>query len=758
MIVNGLYVEPLEILNCNRGQLLTLHPFFFQDNLGLAAVMIYHADNVPIDATDSFASVATLRESSMTVNFEDCSFMDNRASLGSVANFNGVVSLVRTVFIGNEGESGAVSIQNNGRLSMLDSCFVGNRGILGIVILNQGSFVVQNENSFGEANINDDLTCNDGLRVVSDSFPCMNVDLCQWNCSVFNATECAQLKVPSSVPSVLSPSLLPSVFMSIEPSYLSSGNTSLFPSYVPLLLDATTPSLRTDTRTVPCSLNVRLIGYDDSQSFLSDLALGVAERYLLCPGVSIVGDGLVVSTVKKLIIQCADSTVGCVWNATSHHLVVESSSGSSLTALLSGLTFRSASRSSINVQVNLKSTVDIRFSNCIWEGNTGETTVLISDPNAQTETIGGRALQSSTIAMFERCTFSGNQVMMSILVNIGGDLVLKNCTFQNNSAQESIVVSTLGSMVVGASIFDGNTFLGSRGLIFVGRDALLSLPTVESCQHDNFALYDISGISCEGTYRESTVICSAGDPRPPCQGTCLDMLTCSENPSFSPSSNAVSTGSESVMPTTILIRSLVPSYSPNPSMFENTNDTVSSDTPSFSPSFKPSYTPTLWPQPVTTEPSYIHPECYSDWKGLRRAIDDAGNKPDEEAILKLCANSFLDAVNEEDFTPIDIKGGFITIQCGDRESLEDNCTLFGGENHFKISNPTIQVGFTGLTFIAAQKLSIFGAANSSASATFESCRWTVRWNNCFSEHLSLSHPYQSLLLIAKQWNRCHFIV
>ena len=720
--------------------------------------MIYRADSIPIVTNNSFASVAILRESSMTVNFAECSFMDNRASLGSVANFKGLVTLVRTVFVGNEGESGAVSIQNNGSLNMLDSCFVRNRGILGIVIVSQGSIVVQNKNSFGEANNNDDLTCNDGLRVLSGSAPCINVDSCAWDCFVFNATECAQLNIPSFVPSVLSPSFLPTVFTSIEPSYLLSTNASIFPSNIPLLLDATTPSLRTDPRTVPCSLDVRLIGYDDSQSFLSDLALGVAERYIICPGVSIVGDGLVASTVKKLIIQCADSTVGCFWNATSHHLVVESGLDTSLTASLSGVTFRSASQSSINVQVNSKGTVDIRFSNCVWERNTGEATVLISDPNAQSESIGGRELQASTITTFDRCTFDGNQAIMSIVVNIGGDLVLENSTFRNNYAQQSIVSSTVGSTVVGVSTFDGNTFLGSRGLIFVGRDALLTLPAVESCKHDNFALDDISGISCEGTYIESTVTCSVGDSRPACQGTCIDMLICNGNPSTSPSSDAGSIGSESAMPSTLLIESPLPSYSPNTTTFQNTTDTASSDTPSFTQSFIPSYTPTLWPQPVTADPSYLHPDCYSDWKGLRRAIDEAGNKPDEEVILKLCANSFLDAVNEEDFTPIDIKGGLITIQCGDSERLEDNCTLFGSEIHFKISNPTRQVGFTGLTFIAAQKLSVFGAANSSASAIFQSCRWTVRWFNNLLDCLSLSHPDRLLFLLEQQWHRCHLIV
>ena len=201
--------------------------------------MIYRADSIPIVANNSFASVAILRKNSMTVNFAECSFMDNRASLGSVANFKGLVTLVRTVFIGNEGESGAVSIQNNGSLNMLDSCFVRNRGILGIVIVSQGSIVVQNKNSFGEANNNDDLTCNDGLRVLSGSAPCINVDSCAWDCFVFNATECAQLNIPSFVPSVLSPSFLPAVFTSIEPSYLSTANASIFPSNIPLLLDAT---------------------------------------------------------------------------------------------------------------------------------------------------------------------------------------------------------------------------------------------------------------------------------------------------------------------------------------------------------------------------------------------------------------------------------------------------------------------------------------------------------------------------------------
>jgi hypothetical protein len=148
------------------------------------------------------------------------------------------------------------------------------------------------------------------------------------------------------------------------------------------------------------------------------------------------------------------------------------------------------------------------------------------------------------------------------------------------------------------------------------------------------------------------------------------------------------------------------------------------------PSFVPSETPSVYPFPFTDEPSYIRPECYSDWKGLLRAVSEPGEdpNPEEPVLLKICESALLDAFEENLFAPIEIKGGNIKIQCGDRGRLEDNCSLFGGDNHFKISNLTENVTFTGLTFIGSQRISIIAAGNATARALFESCRWTVRRN------------------------------
>jgi len=711
-------------------------------NIGHAAVLVYNADSVPEVVNYTFASLTAPRAQSMTLNFTDCSFTGNRLALGSIANFYGNIVLVRTIFLGNEGEAGALSIHNNGSLAMRGSCFIGNNGRLGVVFVNSG-VLLQNENSFGEGNRNSDLGCTNGVNVVSGTVPCIAVDSCIGDCNVFNATTCEKLTFPftstssepseqisSTQPSVLLPlssphpisSRLPSLtqtskFPSISPSRQPAATQSLHPTAKPFKLPPNhptskptarlswsgPPSFAAGARTVPCSLDSRIIGYDDSQSFLFDLALNnLSATYILCPGISINGEGTVSSSVATLIIQCANSTAGCFWNTTSRHLVFEGSSDSSVTASVRGVIFRQASMSSIHAQLSSGGEVKLLFSECIWEDNSGEATVLIINQDAQSEMIGGRSLQSSTATTFEKCNFSGNWANTSIISSAVGDLKIEECIFQSNNAQESIVSSTFGAAVVIASKFNGNTFSGARGLVFVGKNAILSLDSAESCQNDNIEIANISGNGCNGTFLETVVSCSFNDTRQVCGGTCLEMSTCNDSGSSAPSSR-------------------VPSTKPSP---------LSKYLPSLSPSFTdvpltdtPSYDTTLTSHPVTVEPSYMILECYSDWKHLGRAIADA-RANGEGVAIKICANSLLDAFYEEMFAPIDVKGGNIKIQCGDEGRLEDNCSLYGGKNHFKISNPTKEVTFIGLTFIGARKVSMFGAANASVHAIFDSCRWT----------------------------------
>jgi hypothetical protein len=671
----------------------------------------------------------------MRVDVTGCSFLDNRVTLGSIANFRGTVSLVDTIFKGNEGEAGAISIQTDGNLSLLRTCFVGNLGSLGVVFANSGSSVIRNEDNFGELNKNTDLNCGNGLNFVLDNSPCTDVDSCIGDCQVFDATECealdmnSKIPVPTTQPSSLSiQTFMPSLSLEyIPPSHVPS-------SQVPRVTDS-------DTRTVSCSLDSRLVGYDDSKSFLTDLALSVSERYILCPGVFIDGEGLVASSVETLIIQCAGSALGCVWTADSRHLVIEGSADSALSASIRGVTFRLASQSSIEVRLFAGSIVDLQFYECVWEDNEGDATVVISDDDTQSELIGGRLLQASTTTSFAKCIFDGNRATTSLIVSTTGDLLVQHCIFQNNNAEDSLVSTTVGSAAVDSSTFDGNTFLGSKGIVFVGRNAVLTLTAVESCQRNNFGLADTTGDICDGTFLEPTVSCKSGDARPICQGTCIDMVLCDDSltvapiasgspgPSFSLSLSPLPTFSPSVTPQPSTTMSPLPTASVEP--------TVSSAPLSFSsilPSLAidvmsssvPSEAPSLYPHPVTDEPSYIRPECYSDWKGLQRAVSEAGENPEEPVLLKICATTLLDAFAENLFAPIEIKGGYIKIQCGDRGRLEDNCSLYGGDNHFKISNPTENVTFTGLTFIGSQRISIIAAGNATARALFESCRWTVR--------------------------------
>ena len=73
--------------------------FWFQGNIGHAAVLVYNADSVPEVVNYTFASLTAPRAQSMTLNFTDCSFTGNRLALGSIANFYGNIVLVRTMIL-----------------------------------------------------------------------------------------------------------------------------------------------------------------------------------------------------------------------------------------------------------------------------------------------------------------------------------------------------------------------------------------------------------------------------------------------------------------------------------------------------------------------------------------------------------------------------------------------------------------------------------------------------------------------------------
>lgn len=65
----------------------------------------------------------------------------------------------------------------------------------------------------------------------------------------------------------------------------------------------------------------------------------------------------------------------------------------------------------------------------------------------------------------------------------------------------------------------------------------------------------------------------------------------------------------------------------------------------------------------------------------------------------------------------------ITIQCGDKGSLDQNCTIRTGESHFWLQGKVTMIKFLGIKFEQAIQTSILAYAGYGSDATFIDCYW-----------------------------------
>merc|ERR1711915_589283 len=105
------------------------------NNEGPFAVLIYHeAQGVDYKAGSNSASLQYPGKS-MTVYFNDCSFISNDVTDGVIVNIGGTLSMTRSFFQRNQNTTIHCRGKDS-RLTMYDSCFVENDSNLpGAVIL-----------------------------------------------------------------------------------------------------------------------------------------------------------------------------------------------------------------------------------------------------------------------------------------------------------------------------------------------------------------------------------------------------------------------------------------------------------------------------------------------------------------------------------------------------------------------------------------------------------------------------------------------
>lgn len=486
---------------------------------------------------------------------------------------------------------------------------------------------------------------------------------------------------------------------------------SLGPSSYPSIIPTGAPSDTITFRTVPCSFDPEVEGYELAESLLADIIEYEVEKpFILCPNVTFEEMEIFLqSRSVPLSIECGGED--CLWTAAEGHLVV---TGPTAAVAIKGITFVGAVKTSIQV---VGTDTQVHFEECVWSENSGKETVWIDAPrqpdnddtpeenstigsqvdsdtddaNTGNTTIGNstsgsqveseaRLLQEESISVsFIACSFivssesyfgfcccetiyltvsigQNNEARAAIVASHNGELLLEACSFENNLVEKGSVLLVDGGAVELQKLrLERNYFDTSRGIVFVGGDATVT-NSESMCTSSN------TGMNAEADGCEGILIKELGD--------CVNVDPCETLP------------------------------------------------PTAAPSVIPS-----------AAPSFVSRDCYSSLQGLQAAIDDASLR-DEPATIRVCANWTLDGNSEWMFSPIEITTGDIRLECGESGQLSEGCIIFGGDIQFHLGPNVKSVEFSGFSMVDAGKVSVVAAGNTKSEASFQHCQWRVRHAAC----------------------------
>lgn len=170
-------------------------------------------------------------------------------------------------------------------------------------------------------------------------------------------------------------------------------------------------------RTVPCTYDSNVTGYQSVESLTADLVeYAVEQPYILCPNTTFADLELIVGSSRQdipLNITCGGTD--CVWTG-QEHLVV---TASDVVVTMKGITYvglSSSSSQSPSIVVGAHQNVRANFVDCTWMQNTGNETIRIEGPrhddddNNNTDTgvvEEERSLQQGdrVVASFSKCSF-----------------------------------------------------------------------------------------------------------------------------------------------------------------------------------------------------------------------------------------------------------------------------------------------------------------------------------------------------------------
>jgi hypothetical protein len=120
---------------------------------GEAAILLYNDKDVPITSESKIVNLVEPREKSMSVSCTGCLFSKNNFINSTIVNLAGYISLTDSVFAENNVLGGVIMSKFTSTVSIEDSCFLSNKSILaGTVVVEEGSKVELNQNTFGDGN------------------------------------------------------------------------------------------------------------------------------------------------------------------------------------------------------------------------------------------------------------------------------------------------------------------------------------------------------------------------------------------------------------------------------------------------------------------------------------------------------------------------------------------------------------------------------------------------------------------------------
>jgi len=381
-------------------------------------------------------SVVQQMGNSMSVDFEYCTFSDNRVMYAAVVVVGGRARSINSVFSRNIAEWGAVGAVFDGIVSIAASCFSLNEGnSSGSVYIDAGSHLILSANNFGSNNF-----AVNGCSSIFLAGACQSETDCNGVCVDHEKSSCVAESAP---------------------------RFTIAPSPTPIITIPTTspaPWCFSDWEKLLAAVNSAATG----------------ETFIICPNTlfdlaNYEESVTAVIRTSNTVIQCGyngSKEGGCVISGGSDIFNV---SGSPTDVKIMGLVMYRSTGVAVNAGGGPNAS--IAFIDCEWVEHVGEAAVLVNNTALQdgvvhSETFSDNAYFSlssnpllsqtrlSMMVTFERCSFRDVSVTAASVSVIGGTVVFGGTNFYGNVAEMSVI----GVFHGGHATISDSCFVNNKGV------------------------------------------------------------------------------------------------------------------------------------------------------------------------------------------------------------------------------------------------------------------------------------------------------